>query len=158
MLDFRRDAGLDLLPALIITADRRIDTIAVRSLMEMLFVVCRDVANHASERRTDGDLENLRATVQEMAETEEIPALEALVDRFWFDLISASGNIAYRMAFNTIYQTYEYVRPVVRRVLEPEVRNLAAYKKLLKAVTEQKPQQAEKIQPVAAEDVGETIQ
>ena len=145
VLDFRRDAGLDLLPSLIVTPDHRIDPVAVRSLMEMLFVVCRDVAFHASERRSEADLEKLRATVEKMSGEDELIALEALVDQFWSDLISASGNIAYRMAFNSIFQTYEYVRPVVRHVLEPEARNLAAYKKLLKAVTEQKPKQAEKV-------------
>ena len=152
VLDFRRTAGLELLPSLIVSVDRGIDPVAVRSLMEMLFIICRDVAHQASLRRSAMDLKALRATVQEMSEVEEIVAREALVDRFWSDLIEASGNVAYRMAFNSISRTYDFVRPVVRHVLEQETRNLAAYEKLLKAVTEKKPRQAEKVVEALLQD------
>lgn len=64
--DFRRSAGLDLLPKLLFKSDGDVDLQVVRSVMEMRAAVGPDAAALCAKRASQGLLTNLRACVTEM--------------------------------------------------------------------------------------------
>ena len=122
VLDYRHSASLDLLPHLLIRQDGSPDPAVARSIMEMRASLGPDVARLAASRATSRHIEELREVIGKMETADE--DLERLVPldlRFWDGLIEAAGNIAYRLAFNSLRRTYEPLQEVLRWVLADEL-------------------------------------
>ena len=136
VLDYRASASLDLLPHLLARPDGAPDPATARSIMEMRAVLGPDVARLAAQRITTGGIERLGAVLAEMeAAEDDLELLVPLDLRFWDVLIEASDNIAYRLAFNSLRQTYEPLQDVLRWVLADELRDLDAHRAIAGAVT-----------------------
>lgn len=63
-----------------------------------------------------------------------IDALQGLVIEFWNLLVEASENIAYRLAFNTLDDTYQGLRPALAHLLRDEVLDAKTYLALSRAI------------------------
>lgn len=135
VLDYRRTAGLELLPALLVTRDDRIDPDVVRSVMEMRSAVGPDVARLAAKRRERSLAPKLRELVQRMeASTDDLASLQDLTDEFWSHLVDGSGNVAYRLAYNSLRASYDQVRRLVTQVLAAEIADVKGYADIAEAV------------------------
>jgi DNA-binding FadR family transcriptional regulator len=135
VLDYRDSAGLELLGVLVVDADGRFDERVVRGILEMRSALGTDVARLAALRGGERCAANLEVEVRAMRSARgELARLQALASRFWAQLVEGADNVAYRLAFNALDQTYDRGRALLAGALEPELRDLAAYSAIAEAV------------------------
>lgn len=106
-LDYRHSANLDLLARLLFTAQGTPDARVIRSVMEMRGSIGPDAARQAARRASNRARDNIVAIAQEMRDADDLASLAKQDLRFWEAIIDASDNIAYRLAFNSLRDTYE---------------------------------------------------
>lgn len=144
VLNYRETAGMDLLASLLVTSDGRIDTEVVRSLMEMRSALAPDIARLAAERGGTGLAQVLDGTVERMrASRRDVASLQALSLEFWDTLVEGSRNVAYRLAFNTLKETYSKFQHLLTQVLAVEMTDLDSYAAIARAVASADPVEAE---------------
>jgi len=135
VLDYREHAGLDVLGHLVVAADGRVDTAVVRAIMEMRSAIAPDAARLAAGRRSPEQAVGLVAAARRMAAHErELGTLQERALGFWSLVIDASGNVAYRLAYNALRETYDRARDVLAAVLADELLDGARYIELAQAV------------------------
>lgn len=135
VLDYRDEGGLDLLAALLVDRRGNINPAVARSIMSLRASLAPDVASAAAEKggarladALDETLERMRAARTDLAQLQEL-ALQ-----FWSQLVNAGGNIAFRLAFNSMSKTYRSAWALLARVLESEFRDLDNLQRLADAV------------------------
>jgi DNA-binding FadR family transcriptional regulator len=144
VLDFRRAAGLELLPTLLVARDGRIDAAVVRSVMEMRSAIGPDVVRLAARRRDRLLTAALRESIEKMeAAGGDLAALQDLADEFWSRLVDGSRNVAYRLAYNSLRASYDRGRRLVTHVLATEIADVEAYRDIAAAVTRGEGEKAE---------------
>lgn len=135
VLDFRAHAGLDILGHLVLRQDGAIDGRVVRSIMELRSAIAPDAARRAALRRSESQHQALRAAASMMAPGDgDVADLQERALAFWSVLIDASDNLAYRLAYNAMRDTYDRSRALLAPVLESELRDAAAYDAIAAAV------------------------
>jgi DNA-binding FadR family transcriptional regulator len=135
VLDFRRTAGLDVLPRLLFGADGDIDLGTVRAVIEMRSALGPDVARAAALRRGPEELAALVALQRDHAAAAgDLDRQQAVAIAYWDVVVDASRNIAYRLAYNSLRQVYERVREAVAEVLADEIRDEATMAALTAAI------------------------
>jgi GntR family transcriptional regulator, transcriptional repressor for pyruvate dehydrogenase complex len=135
--DWRRRAGLDLLPRLLVSADGTIDPGVVRAIMELRSLVGPDVAARCAERAVPAVTESLAAIARSydaVALDSPLGELAALDTLLWQTLVDGADNIAYRLAYNALRSEYVAVESVMRSVLAEELTALDLRRRLVAAV------------------------
>lgn len=133
--DFRESASLDLLATLLVSPAGGFDARVVRSILEMRGALGPDVARLAALRGGAACAAALDAEVAAMrAAAGDLGALQQRATAFWSALVDGSDNVAYRLAFNALHATYDRVRALLARVMEPEIADPAPYAALADAV------------------------
>ena len=141
--DFRRHAGLDLLPRLLLRAGE-LDLSVVRSILEARLHNGPKTAELAAARRRP-DLAELFADVVDRLESEADPveqqrhALE-----FWDHVVDGADSIVFRLMYNTLRATYEPALPALAVVMAAEVNRPDAYRTLAGAISAGDPAAAKK--------------
>ena len=138
VLDYREGATLGLLPALITRADGSINTQAMRGVIEMRTALAADAARLAALRGGPETVERrLRDITAKMGErSRDLAALQQLAMDFWDEVVALSENVAYRLAFNTLRESYDPFREVLRLLLSPELQALDHYRAITTAISE----------------------
>jgi GntR family transcriptional regulator, transcriptional repressor for pyruvate dehydrogenase complex len=133
--NYLEQGGLELLPALLVDADGHINAAVARSIMALRATLAPEVAAAAADKggarladRLDAVLADMRGTAR------DLPRLQECALAFWSLLVNASGNIAYRLAFNSMSKTYRSAWKLLTRVLEAEFRDLENMQALADAV------------------------
>jgi GntR family transcriptional repressor for pyruvate dehydrogenase complex len=124
VLDYLNEGGLELLPNLLVHADGRLNATVVRSIMAMRSSLAPDIAAAAAKKggvRLADELDVLLAQMH--AQRSDARALQPLALDFWKKLVERGGNIAFRLAFNSMTKTYTQVWDVLATVLEAEFRD-----------------------------------
>lgn len=134
VLDYRRSAGLDLLPHLLASDDGEPDVAVVRSVMEMRAAIGPDVARLAAERIAPDRAAELEAIAGSMRATSDLDELASLDLDFWDLLVDAADNIAYRLAFNSLRAVYEPLRSELSPALSEELTDRAARERIAVAI------------------------
>lgn len=137
VLDFRRNAGLDLLGRMLFTSDGQVNLDVARSVMEMRSALAPDIARLCAQRASTAEVAVLRQVVARMEAAAADDQLEQLQEqslRFWDVLVRGSGNIAYELAFNTLRETYDRLRDVLVHVMADEVRDVRSHRSIAEAV------------------------
>jgi GntR family transcriptional regulator, transcriptional repressor for pyruvate dehydrogenase complex len=134
VLDFHSEGGLELLPTLLIDAKGNVSPSVARSVMAMRSSIAPDIAASAATRGNAQGADQLDAIVTRMRATKAITDLQELALDFWSVLVNAGGNIAYRLAFNTMNKTYRKVWGLLTKVLEAEFRDFDNLQALADAV------------------------
>jgi GntR family transcriptional regulator, transcriptional repressor for pyruvate dehydrogenase complex len=103
VLDFKYNAGLDLLAMLAEHAQGG-ETVSAHwlSVLEMRAAIGADVVRLCALRASPSIKKQLIAIAEEMTATRDHDALFELEVNFWDRLLEGAGNIAYRLAFNTL--------------------------------------------------------
>ncbi len=126
VLDYLAEGGLELLPNLLLHADGRVNGTVVRSVMAMRSSLAPDIAAAAATKGGARLADELDALLHDMqAASKNLPALQTLALAFWKKLVERGGNIAYRLAFNSMTKTYSQVQAALAQVLEAEFRDSA---------------------------------
>jgi GntR family transcriptional repressor for pyruvate dehydrogenase complex len=142
--DFMATAGLELLPELMFGAGGAVDVAVAQSVVEMRSALAHDLARRAAARRADADADALDAVVAEMAAVPpgELLALQRLAMTFWGRAVAASGNVADRLAFNTLARAYAPIFELLTQCLADELADLAGYRALAAAIRARRPDEA----------------
>lgn len=133
-LDYRRSAGLDLLPQLLFGAGGTLDVEVARSIIEMRALIGPEAARLAATRFRAEMLPALEAVVMEMSATEDLGSLARLDLDFWNLLIDGADNIAYRLAFNSLRETYEPMAASLSAVIAGELTDIDAHRTIVAAI------------------------
>lgn len=137
VLDYRRAAGLDFLPRLLFRADGDVDLRTVRAVLEMRSALGPDVARAAAQRCSPEQVAELhRLCDAHAAAAEDLGEQQLQAITYWDVLVDASGNIAYRLAYNSLRQVYETVREAVAQVLADEIVDNARMRQITAAVAD----------------------
>lgn len=131
--DFRRHAGLDLLPRLLFRAGE-LDIAVVRSILETRLHNGPKVAELAAARRGPELAALLDATIDDLsAETDPVQRQRHALT-FWDHLVDGADSIAFRLMYNTLRATYEPALPALAVMMAAEVGHPEAYRAIADAV------------------------
>ena len=135
VLDYRASAGLELLPDLLLTDAGAFDPEVVRSVVEMRSALAPDIARLAAVRGGSDVADALDAIVEQMIPAAgDLPRLQTIAMQFWSQLVDATQNVAYRLAYNSLRETYEKCMDLLTGVLEGELADRAGYAAIATAV------------------------
>ena len=132
--DFRRHAGLDLLPRLLIRAGE-LDPSVVRSILETRLHNGPKVAELAAQRRGRDLTAVLDETLAALESERDPVEQQRLALRFWDHVVDGADSIAFRLMYNTLRATYEPALPALAAVMADEVGRPQAYREVADAVT-----------------------
>jgi GntR family transcriptional repressor for pyruvate dehydrogenase complex len=131
--DFRRTAGLDLLPRLLMQGGAP-DFAVIRSILETRLHNGPKVAELAALRRPPELAASLRAVVDALAEESDLVAAQRLALDFWDHVVDGADSIAFRLMYNTLRATYEPALPALATMMAEEVRRPDAYRDVIDAI------------------------
>ena len=132
--DFRRHAGLDLLPRLLLRAGE-LDLSVVRSILEARLHNGPKVAELAAAAPPDRTWSALLDEAVRNLEAETDPVerqRHALA--FWDHVVDGADSIVFRLMYNTLRATYEPALPALAAVMAAEVGRPEAYRELADAI------------------------
>lgn len=135
VLDYRHNAGLDLLSELLF-AGGNLDVQAARGVIEMRGALGPEIARRCAERRSDELATQLEELVETLVAEEDLDARQALSLEFWAALVEGSQNVAYRLAYNSLRASYDTFRSALVEVMAAELRDEAGFRGVAQAVRE----------------------
>jgi len=150
--DFKRYAGLDLLPQLLVRRGT-LDAEVARSILEARLAVGPAVAALAADRGGPTLAAVLTDTVDTLAAVDDGP--DADVERqlhaleFWDQVVDAADSLVFRLMFNSLRAAYEPAIEALAAAMAEEVGQVTAYRVLTAAIGAGDPETAR----VAAERV-----
>lgn len=131
--DFRRHAGLDLLPQLLVR-DGRLDVSVAHSLLEARLRTGPKVAELAAERHKP-ELADLLADSVRALETETDPiAWQRHAIEFWDHVVDGADSIVFRLMQNVFRAAYEPALPELTTAITAEAAHPESYRKLAEAI------------------------
>lgn len=139
--DFRRHAGLDLLPRLVIRGGQ-LDVEVVRSILETRLHNGPKVAALAAERRRPDLVATLRESVHAMDSESDPVQRQRLALAFWDHVVDGADSIVFRLMYNTLRTTYEPALAALSAVMADEVGRSDAYLAIVDAIEAGDPQRA----------------
>jgi GntR family transcriptional regulator, transcriptional repressor for pyruvate dehydrogenase complex len=135
--DFKRYAGLDLLPQLLVRRGT-LDPSVARSILEARLAVGPSVAALAAERGGPPLAAQLTGTLDALAAVEDGP--DADVERqlhaleFWDQVVDAADSLVFRLMFNSLRAAYEPALEALATAMAEEVGQVTAYRVLTAAI------------------------
>ena len=131
--DFRRHAGLDLLPRLLLHAGE-LDLSVVRSILEARLHNGPKTAELAAVRRRPGLAALLDEAIENLeSETDPIERQRNALT-FWDHVVDGADSIVFRLMYNTLRATYEPALPALAAVMAAEVGRPDSYRALAAAI------------------------
>jgi DNA-binding FadR family transcriptional regulator len=133
--DFRRHAGLDLLPSLLLRAGE-VDLDVARSILEARLHNGPRVAELAAERRQPELAALLNDSVCRLESEDDPIELQRCALTFWDHVVDGADSVVFRLMYNTLRAAYEPALPALATVMQAEVGRPDAYRRLADAITE----------------------
>ncbi|WP_158889621.1 FadR/GntR family transcriptional regulator [Amycolatopsis anabasis] len=146
--DFRRHAGLDLLPSLLFRGGEP-DLAVVRSVLEARLIIGPEVAALAAERANARLGPLLRDAVAALKAEQDPVARQRAAIAFWDHVVDGADSIVFRLLFNGLREAYEPALDALAGIMAAEVNRVNAYRALTDAITARNPTLAKR----AAEDL-----
>ncbi len=146
--DFRRFAGLDLLPRLLV---RRgvLDPDVARSVLEARLAVGPAVAALAATRGGPALEAALTDTLDRLSATDDDVERQVHALEFWDRVVDAADSIVFRLMFNSLRLAYEPALEALAPLMAEEVGQVQSYRLLTAAIGAEDPETAK----VAADHV-----
>ena len=138
--DFRRHAGLDLLPRLLVR-DTGLDLAVIRSILEARLHNGPKVAELAALRRSPDLIARLTASIEALEADEDATGQQRHALEFWDH--DGADSIVFRLMFNTLRAAYEPALPALSTLMAAEVGHSLSYRDLAAAIAEGDPRAAE---------------
>lgn len=133
--NFMRTAGLDLLTTLLFKHEGQIDTRVARSIVEIRTSLAPDIVRLCALRGDLGLKEEIAEVVDRMETAQEdLQMLQRLAMEFWSLAVEGSDNVAYRLCYNTLQDSYTKFFHLLTHVLEEELRDLDGYRAISDAI------------------------
>lgn len=131
--DFRRHAGLDLLPRLLLH-DGELDVTVARSILEARMHNGPKVAELAAERRRRELPGLLEDAVRALESADDPIERQRHALAFWDHVVDGADSIVFRLMYNTLRAAYEPALPALAVVMAAEVGRPQAYRTLARAI------------------------
>lgn len=131
--DFRRHAGLDLLPRLLVRAGE-LDVAVVRSILETRLHNGPKVAELAATRHGPELAALLDTAIDDLSADTDAVQRQRHALTFWDHLVDGADSIAFRLMYNTLRATYEPALPALAVMMAAEVGRPEAYRAIAEAV------------------------
>jgi len=131
--DFRRHAGLDLLPRLLVRGGE-LDLAVVRSILEARLHNGPKVAELAAARCTPELIGRLRGSIHELENDADPVGQQRHALAFWDHVVDGADSIVFRLMFNTLRAAYEPALPALATMMAAEVGNAPRYRILADAI------------------------
>jgi GntR family transcriptional regulator, transcriptional repressor for pyruvate dehydrogenase complex len=131
--DFRRHAGLDLLPRLLLHAGE-LDVSVVRSILEARLHIGPKAAELAAQRRGSGLAALLDESVLKLEVEQDSVERQRHALTFWDHVVDGAASIVFRLMYNTLRAAYEPALPALATVMAAEVGRPDAYRRLADAI------------------------
>ncbi len=132
--DFRRYAGLDLLPRLLVR-NGELDPAVGTSILQARQAVAPAIAAAAAQAGGPGHAAELAEALAGLERAGDSESRQHAALAFWDVLVDAADSIVFRLMFNSLRLAYEPVIAALGPVMEAEVTNLEAYHLLADAVS-----------------------
>ncbi len=132
--DFRRQAGPELLPQLLVR-DGVPDLTVVRSVLETRELMGPQIAVLAARRISAESARELDTAVDQLGATEDPVELQDRALAFWDVVVDSADSIAFRLIFNSLRAAYEPAMTALASVMVAEVGQTDLYRKLASAIT-----------------------
>ena len=140
--DFRRHAGLDLLPRLLVREDG-LDLSVVRSILEARLHNGPKVAELAARRRPPELITRLYDTIRDLESDADPVRQQHHALAFWDHVVDGADSIVFRLMFNTLRAAYEPALPALATMMAAEVGNSPSYRALAAAIEAEDPAAAD---------------
>jgi GntR family transcriptional regulator, transcriptional repressor for pyruvate dehydrogenase complex len=131
--DFRRHAGLDLLPRLLLRAGE-LDLAVARSIVEARLHNGPKVAELAAQRRRPELAALLDDSVRRLEGEHDPIERQRCALTFWDHVVDGADSIAFRLMYNTLRAAYEPALSALVTVMQAEVGRPDAYRRLADAI------------------------
>lgn len=124
VLDYADTAGLELLPSLLVDEDAHMRVEVARGILSLRESLAPTVARQAAQKQNLKIASELEQIVGRMRQSSELADLQDQAFEFWGVLVRGSGNIAFRLAYNSLGQTYRKIWGLLTQVMAEEFRDL----------------------------------
>lgn len=131
--DFKRFAGLDLLPRLLVRRGN-LDAEVARSVLEARLAIGPSVAALAAARGGPALAAVLTETVDALAGTGDDVERQLHALEFWDQVVDAADSVVFRLMFNSLRAAYEPALEALAPVMAEEVGQIDAYRVLTAAI------------------------
>lgn len=131
--DFRRHAGLDLLPSLLLRAGE-LDLDVARSILDARLHNGPRVAELAAHRRRPELAALLDDSVRRLESEDDPIERQRCALTFWDHVVDGADSIVFRLMYNTLRAAYEPALPALATVMQAEVGRPGAYRRLADAI------------------------
>lgn len=131
--DFRRHAGLDMLPRLLLRRGEP-DPAVIGSILEIRRALGREVAALAAQRAGAALAADLTAILDLLAAEHDPVAQQLHALTFWDHLVDGADSIVYRLLYNDLRAVYEPAVTALATLMAPEVGSIGHYRALTAAV------------------------
>ena len=139
--EFRRSAGLDLLPRLLLR-DGELDPSVARSILEARIAVAPEVAALAAQRGDAALHEVLAEAVADLADADDPVARQRAALAFWDQVVDGADSVVFRLMFNSLRAAYEPAIEALAVLMDTEVTQVDAYRDVQAAIAERDPERA----------------
>ncbi|HZQ32046.1 MAG TPA: GntR family transcriptional regulator [Mycobacterium sp.] len=141
--DFRRHAGLDLLPRLLLPGGE-LDVTVARSILEARLHNGPKVAELAAQRRRPELAELLDDSVRALEAEDDPIERQRRALTFWDHVVDGADSVVFRLMHNTLRAAYEPALPALATVMAAEVGRPAVYRRLADAIVAGEPAKAQR--------------
>lgn len=131
--DFRRHAGLDFLPRLLVRSGE-VDVSVVRSILETRLHNGPKIAELAAHRRASGLAALLDGAIEALAAEDDPVERQRHALAFWDHVVDGADSIAFRLMYNTLRATYEPALAALAIMMADEVGRPDAYRRIAEAI------------------------
>lgn len=139
--DFRRYAGLDLLPQLLVRRGS-LDAAVARSVLEARLAIGPSVAALAAERGGASLGALLTDCVDRLTATDDDVERQVHALTFWDLVVDAADSVVFRLMFNSLRAAYEPALEALAPAMAEEVGQAGAYRVLTAAISAGDPETA----------------
>ncbi|MGV9414175.1 FadR/GntR family transcriptional regulator [Nocardia sp. NPDC003693] len=131
--DYRRHAGMDMLPRLLLRKGQ-LDPAVMRSILETRRLIGREAAGLAAERAGADLAAPLTEIVEALAATQDPIARQLHALNFWDLLVDAADSLVFRLLYNDLRAVYEPALAALAVLMAAEVGRADLYRALAEAV------------------------
>lgn len=131
--DFRRHAGLDLLPRLVLRKDE-LDISVVRSVLEARLRIGPKVAELAAERHGPELAGLFEDSLRDLGTERDPIVWQRHSLKFWDQVVDSTSSIVFRLMYNAFRAAYEPALAALAGGITAEVKRPDAYRKLADAI------------------------
>jgi DNA-binding FadR family transcriptional regulator len=139
--EFRRSAGLDLLPRLLVR-DGELDVSVARSILEARLAIAPEVAALAAQRGDEALHDALDEAISALEADEDPVARQRAALTFWDHVVDGADSVVFRLMFNSLRAAYEPALDALAVLMEAEVSQVEAYRDVRAAVAAHDPEAA----------------